>query len=457
MPEILTESFCERCGTRYTFESATSRGPRLKGLKVVSRGLKNFVLSDDTSMDEAMAAARSETDREVTSHQLDAFHKAFSFCMSCRQYTCGNCWNEVEGRCLSCAPHLGHEILPAPFTSVPDATITGNGGNGHVAVGQNGHEDPPRLDALSWPTADLVAGEDLLAPVEAIDDGLEPIDLAARLGSIDAPVEPPAAVSEPIDIVAFAVEPDPIDHAAAAVADRSVAPEAIDAEPTPIEPEPSMVADPASIAAADPPPGSVGLDERAAAAVTRTSDLLKQFRPGQSLDDAIEAYERDQEPAGADAPTPEPVAAVEPEPVAAVEPEPVAAVEPEPREDVVAQPTWQIVAPDSATADGVAPPATPGAPETPQPVAASAEPQWPTQPEWPSQRPASGLPFLGRPTVRSGGMEALWAESAREVATAAATGPITARATGGVQPCVSCGLSLSASARFCRRCGSPQG
>ena len=37
MPEILTESFCERCGTRYTFESvlaykpvaimATSRGP----------------------------------------------------------------------------------------------------------------------------------------------------------------------------------------------------------------------------------------------------------------------------------------------------------------------------------------------------------------------------------------------------------------------------------------------
>jgi len=97
MAEILTESFCERCGTRYTFESGAPKA-RLKGLKVMSRGFRNFVLSDDTSMDEAMAAARNETDREQTSHQLDAFHKTFNFCMSCRQYTCGNCWNETEGR-----------------------------------------------------------------------------------------------------------------------------------------------------------------------------------------------------------------------------------------------------------------------------------------------------------------------------------------------------------------------
>ena len=146
MPEILTESFCERCGTRYTFESAAPRVARLKGIKVLSRGLKNFVMSDDTSMDEAMAAARSETDREVTSQQLDAFHKTFNFCMTCRQYTCGNCWNEAEGRCLSCAPHLGHEIMPAPFPeldataglapSTPRTARTGNGnGNG------NGHDD----------------------------------------------------------------------------------------------------------------------------------------------------------------------------------------------------------------------------------------------------------------------------------------------------------------------------
>ena len=116
MAEILTESFCERCGTRYTFESAAPKA-KLKGLKVMSRGFRNFVLSDDTSMDEAMAAARNETDREQTSQQLDAFHKTFNFCMSCRQYTCGNCWNEIEGRCLSCAPELGQEVMPAPFGS----------------------------------------------------------------------------------------------------------------------------------------------------------------------------------------------------------------------------------------------------------------------------------------------------------------------------------------------------
>ena len=107
MPELLTESFCERCGTRYTFEAAHQR-VRLKGVKTLSRGFKNFVMSDDTSLDEAMAAARNETDREVTGHQLDAFHQTFNFCMSCRQYTCPNCWNEAEARCLSCAPHLGH-------------------------------------------------------------------------------------------------------------------------------------------------------------------------------------------------------------------------------------------------------------------------------------------------------------------------------------------------------------
>jgi hypothetical protein len=88
MPEILTESFCERCGTRYTFESAAPRTAKLKGVKVLSRGLKNFVMSNDASMDEAMAAARLETDGEAIALQLDAFHKTFNFCMSCRQYTC---------------------------------------------------------------------------------------------------------------------------------------------------------------------------------------------------------------------------------------------------------------------------------------------------------------------------------------------------------------------------------
>jgi len=114
MPEILTESFCERCGTRYTFESSATRTKPLRGLKTFGKGLRNFVLSDDSSMDEAMAAARSEADRDVTSRQLDAFHSTFNFCMTCRQYTCANCWNDAEGTCLTCSPLASREIVRRP-------------------------------------------------------------------------------------------------------------------------------------------------------------------------------------------------------------------------------------------------------------------------------------------------------------------------------------------------------
>ncbi|HET7726426.1 MAG TPA: hypothetical protein VFK54_03785, partial [Candidatus Limnocylindrales bacterium] len=72
-------------------------------MRTLSKGLRNFVLSDETSFAEAMADARIDEEREASAQQLDAFHKTFNFCMSCRQYTCSNCWNEHDGRCLSCA------------------------------------------------------------------------------------------------------------------------------------------------------------------------------------------------------------------------------------------------------------------------------------------------------------------------------------------------------------------
>src|SRR5260221_278430 len=104
MSEILTESFCERCGTRYTFESPVRRSSPLGALGTVGRGLRNFVAQPDQSIDEAFAVARAETEQRTTAHQLEAFHRTFNFCLSCRQYTCGECWNPVEGRCQSCAP-----------------------------------------------------------------------------------------------------------------------------------------------------------------------------------------------------------------------------------------------------------------------------------------------------------------------------------------------------------------
>jgi hypothetical protein len=173
------------------------------------------------------------------------------------------------------------------------------------------------------------------------------------------------------------------------------------------------------------------------------------------------APEPEPEPvASAPEPEPEPVAAPpepepEPEPVAAApEPEPVAASatpEPEPaREDRVPQPTWRIFAPDQ-TPPAESPFVSPTTPTGPfrQPVA-SAEPQWPVQPNL-EESPSMAL--LAN-SARSSS-DALWAASSREVLAPLTPGPATV--TAGVQPCSSCGLSLSANARFCRRCGTRQG
>jgi hypothetical protein len=559
MPEILTESFCERCGTRYTFESATPRGAKLKGIKVLSRGLKNFVMSDDTSMDEAMAAARSESDRDVTTHQLDAFHKTFNFCMSCRQYTCGNCWNEVENQCLSCSPNLGHEIMPAPFPGL-DATNgiaairTEPGANGHDGISPSGYTDLPTFDTSAWPSSDLSRPEDELdiligdtPPADMLIGDTPPADMLIGdtpqsdmligdtppsdmlIGDTLAPVEdrPPLDASPLVQASEASIATDAGSEPPA----PAPAPEPVAIQP-PVEIQP-----PIEVIAAEPAPDEH--DARAAAAAAQTAALLQRFRPGQSLDEALAEYESEHqaieaeaEPSTAETPAepvaaaateeieplavepavePEPVVAAEPEPVVAeaepvvaavepvVEPEPVVAeaepvvVEPEPlpepaaaaapveqppepepvaaepsRVDVVEQPTWQIVAPEGppsaeppvATPPAAEPPVapTPIVPPptaTPDPVqpAATAEPQWPTQPQWPqAQQSTNGLPYFGRPAIPTGGLESLWAESAREVTAAPAA---TARA--GVQPCVSCGLSLSATARFCRRCGTRQG
>ena len=43
MTEILTESFCERCGTRYTFEPVADRRKPLKAIGTLGRGIRHFV------------------------------------------------------------------------------------------------------------------------------------------------------------------------------------------------------------------------------------------------------------------------------------------------------------------------------------------------------------------------------------------------------------------------------
>ncbi|MFL5713568.1 MAG: hypothetical protein ACJ769_02790, partial [Chloroflexota bacterium] len=384
MTEILTESFCERCGTRYTFESARPR-VRLKGVKTVSRGLKNFVLSDETSMDEAMAAARADTEREATSYQLDAFHKTFNFCMSCRQYTCPNCWNEAEARCLTCAPHLGRDVLAAPF---PDLAVAGAVGyedltaGGAIRVEGNGAHPTESVPAA--PPDDEI---DVAARLAALTMTFEPREVAEPEGVVqaepviqpepvvqsDAVVQPDAveplqvAAVEPVHVAALeteavaepepVVEPEYVDEPAlpldlsaetAAIAGAHPESEPLESEPEPIasEPEPIESEPAVDLAAAvlladhDPREDAPAALVAPAKPAGRSRGFFHRFRPGQDIDAELDAYEREHAAAAAAgaaalvAAQPEPVeAVVEPEEIA--EPESVVAAQPQPIEAVV--------------------------------------------------------------------------------------------------------------------------
>ena len=384
MPEILTESFCERCGTRYTFESSASRAKPLRGLKTIGKGLRNFVMSDDSSMDEAMAAARSEAERDVTSRQLDAFHSTFNFCMSCRQYTCANCWNETEGQCLSCSPLVGREAMPAPF---PTVDVTAQAMDAPV----NGTPEAPAFEApTAWPTLDLGAEAE-----EPSHDSLEEIDLGARLAALDIVTDGPAEAEAPV------AEPEPI------AAQAQPEPEL---EPVALEPEPSR---------------SRARRGRPCPSQSPSPSLLRPPCPSQSPS-LLRPHSRRRTSSSNRSGCPSPPIPMRP----------------------------PAAPPAQAPADAGLP------------VAASADSQWPSQPEWPSQpqwpsaRSATPRPstILGRPVVPTGGIDALWAASSRDVVApmASAPTPLGQQMPAAAQPCINCGLSLSSTARFCRRCGTAQ-
>ena len=534
MTEILTESFCERCGTRYTFESVAPRQKRLGGIKTLGRGLKNFVLSDDSSLDEAMAAARSDAERESTTQQLDAFHRTFNFCMSCRQYTCANCWNGVEARCLSCAPLPGVADTAQPMaepdierllrlTAPPSETaVAGDHVHDHehvddlldqVAAAGDGQPFAPAEGETAaepaWPGEHEAAASGL--PAWAVDAGIQPEADAGAAATDDEPFEDDVLTA---DDLAARLGGAPSDAGWAPEADQGA-----EAAASWAEPEPEAAAEPPAAAEPEAVEGGLEPEPAAAAAPDTTEPALEApvaaleaadgglvgLEPGASLEDAIAAYEAslaaegagtsaasaEAAPALAEAPAPEPVAAVALDAVAEAPEGPLAAdVAPEaaparPQVDVVEQPTWPIPAPQpepvaadiapepAAEPEPVAAEAQPEAAPTPPPVqpaappapsmpadAPTGAPQWPTGPRWPTSIPARQPVPPPAPAVdpltalmARQATEAMWALSSRDVVQppAATVAPVA-----GVQPCVSCGISLSANARFCRRCGTSQ-
>ncbi len=393
MPEALTESFCERCGTRYEFAAPTTLSPLRKTRGLMS-GLKNYIMSQDALSDSIGDAMRSE-EGTIAARQMDAFHASFNFCIDCRQYTCLNCWNDTDGRCRSCAPVAGSDDLAERMDLSFKAA--------HPEIAFSGAAPSAALGDLpsAWPSSDLaVEGDgraDLVWPAEEI-----------------ATTTPP--------------EPEPF----------------VVAEPEP-EPEPFVVAEPI------PAPAVVAWQDDTRFELL--ADLPAEVEAELESEPVVAA-----EPVVAVEPEPEPVVVAEPEPIVATEL--VATAEPEPRpapsitsthDTILRMPQPMPVDEDLVAARF----------DDPAVAARRAQldllglgdpgegPLGTTRPNVLPYRSSgaspSALPGATR-AAQAGG--SFWDASAREVA-----GNMSSIA---VQSCGQCGLSLSASARFCRRCGTRQ-
>ncbi len=534
MAEALTESFCERCGTRYEFTAPTRLNP-LRRTRGLVTGLKNYIMSQEALSDSVGDAIRSEEEELGVAH-LEAFHAAFNFCIDCRQYTCTNCWNNAAGRCRSCAPVVGTDDLLERFEASFAAGHQPPEGTAPLAE-LEGSEIGQRLGIDAWPSSDLPRAETNghapsepgwpaepepeSEPIAAFEPEPEPIAAFEPGFAPAAPETEPIAAFEPgfapaapetEPITAFepgfapaAPEPEPV-----AAFEPGFAPAAPETEPITAfepgfapaappqltvvtwdddgsfdllpeprrepEPEPATwVADEAQDAVTVPEP-----EEWVAATVEPT--LVRAFGPQPLVPEEMA------EPSAAQAEEPlvpeemaEPLAAQAEEPLV----EPVATAPEEsieaPLMAAMAAPTEEQAAPEPGEplqrtirpiGDTIlhlpnvspSPPARPAAPSLPlaaeNPLAATRRTQLDllglddpgqgtVQPARPQVIPYRSSGAAASPIhARAQAPNAFWDASAREVA--------GAMSTIGVQSCAACGLSLSASARFCRRCGTRQ-
>jgi hypothetical protein len=210
--EILTESFCERCGTRYEFGTPEplSTGQKTRGLVT---GLRDFIMSTDSLSDSINDAMRAE-EETLAAVQIEAFQQAFNFCLDCRRYTCVSCWNDDAGRCRSCVPLVGVDDIAGFDQRVAAPPVIA------AAV-----ESPAMLtsaDTLTWPEADSIA-----PAAGAIDDKLVEVEPAAAESAEEVIPEPVAEEPEPV-----AEEPEPVAEEPEPVAAEAPEPE-VPAAPLP--------------------------------------------------------------------------------------------------------------------------------------------------------------------------------------------------------------------------------
>jgi hypothetical protein len=476
MPEALTESFCERCGTRYEFAAPARLNPIRKTRGLIS-GLKNYIMSQDALGDAVGDAMRSEED-SLAAQQLDAFHKSFNFCIDCRQYACTNCWNESAGRCRSCVPIAGTDDLIERFEATFHAHRAADQAGAAEEAAMAEAELNRRLGIETWPTADLSHAPtnghlDVGWPADELAGGAPALPAAEGDATVPAEPEPEPMVAEvepePEPVVAFepqpmvAFEPERAMAQADAYPPLQVLTWEEDAE-FELEPEP-VVAEVLPEPEPEPEPMVAEVEPQPELVVVAEVLLEPEPMVAVEAEPAVAEVEPEHEPVAAEVepePESEPVAAAEPAP----EPEPILPIEPRP------------ILPISETILRIPRPAPAPAPTQEERVAAAADDaslaarraqldllglgdpgEGPVAPERPAVLPyrsrgaaASASELAARRGAQADEPGAMvgsfWEASAREVA--------GALSQIGVQSCGECGLSLSASARFCRRCGTRQ-
>jgi hypothetical protein len=378
MTELLTESFCERCGTRFELGSLEpmTRSQKTRGL--VS-GLRSFIMSTDSLSDSINDAMRAE-EEQIAARQVEAFQEAFNFCLDCRRYTCVSCWNDDAGRCRSCVP-------------------------------------VPGLD-------DLAGYDQRVARPAFLGEPVEPVDTTPLLTSAEEPTWP--------------TEPGVTPPQAWPEEDAGVVLAAAEAEEVVIEtPDLEIDAEPIAVAA--------------------EANMPVEEPAGEPIAAAAEAEPGAEERPALPPPTVVPgFAAAEPEAVLAAD----ASIEP-----AVPEPEPEPLLPPAAGPKRDLRDTFVRGPLVPRP--AGREPAPETLAARQSQLDILGIDDPGEGTVsigqrdalpyRSSGagsapnsaaLAAIWDASSRYLEAGAQRASLTA--------CGSCGLTVSSTARFCRRCGAPQ-
>jgi hypothetical protein len=173
MTETVTETFCERCGTRYTFEPPHAGG--LARLRAASRGLRDYVLTDHRSLGDAMSGAVGSAEERDEARRPDSFQQMFSFCLGCREYVCPECWNGAAGQCISCAAPAGAGAPVAPTERAFDARESGGAPAAPVpAAGPDAGARPAGAEVAAEPGPEAVTSTD--GPTE---DGERPVPAPA--------------------------------------------------------------------------------------------------------------------------------------------------------------------------------------------------------------------------------------------------------------------------------------